>query len=308
MADVTDEVLETVASRLSVHTPPAGERLYIAGQAPTSLFLVEQGRISLTGDVEGEFGPGDLIAEPNLLAGRAHASTATVDADAWLWELSAADFERLCAMYAELRTHLGAATRTRLSSADQSRAVGLLKNNPLFGSLPDPVLMELAASLSRKVAPSGTRIFEASTPANAMFLVESGQVELLNQRGQPLARVSANEYFGEAGLSGADTYGVGARARGSTVIWMLRAEDVKQLAARFPILAAALAELGLESEPAAEEEHFAERYLRNMSLLAGLSNDQIHEVAGRLRAERFNAGEAGARRTLRAPWSWRRAS
>ena len=182
--NVPEDTLAAIANRLCVYTVGAGESLFTAGQAPANLYLLEQGQVALRDGkrVVLEFESGDLIGEPNLFAGRAHSMSATSLAACRLWELSVGDMEKLCALYPDLRTLLGSALRAGLSTADQLRAAALLQATPIFQSLPAIALNELARRLNWEVIPAGKRIFEANTPANAMYLVESGQVELLNQR------------------------------------------------------------------------------------------------------------------------------
>jgi CRP-like cAMP-binding protein len=297
--NVPADILAAIANQLCVHTVGAGEPLFVAGQAPASLYLLEQGRVALRDGNRTvlEFEPGDVIGEPNVFAGRAHSMTATSLAECWLWELSVDDMEKLCALYPDMRTLLGSALRAGLSTADQSRAAALLQATPIFQSLPAVALNELARRLNWEVIPAGKRIFEANSPANAMYLVESGQVELLNQRNQPMIHIPAGGYFGEEGLMAGGQYSIAAQARIPTNLWVLTFEDVERAAQRYPVIRAALlSELALEK--GTDEEHFAERYLRHMPLFDKLTNEQIRDVAEHLRVEKYKPGEAVYRRGM----------
>ena len=292
-----EDTLMAIAGRLCVHVADAGETLFAAGHAPVSLYLLEQGRVALTEKNKSvlEFEAGDLVGEQNVFAGRADSMTAKSLEACWLWELSVDDMEKLCEIYPDLRTLLASALRAALSTADQSRAAALLKSTPVFEALPAVALNELARRLNWEVVPPGKRIFEANSPANAMYLVESGQVELLNQRGQPMIHIPAGGYFGEEGLMEGGQYSTAAQARVPTNLWVLTFEDVEKASQRFPIIRTALlAELALEKGP--DEEHFAERYLRHMPLFEKLTNEQVRDVAEHLREAKYKPGEAVYRR------------
>ena len=69
--DLPDPILMAVADRLCIRTISAGETLFSAGQAPTSLYVVEEGRVSMTGaGVPAiEQGPGALVGDPICYSG-----------------------------------------------------------------------------------------------------------------------------------------------------------------------------------------------------------------------------------------------
>jgi CRP-like cAMP-binding protein len=292
MEELPESVLATVAGRLCVHEAAAGEVLFTAGQAPTSLYIIDEGRVSM-GEPErgtGEYGAGELLTERNVLLGRAHTLTAHALTDCRLWELSVSDLEKLCSLYPDLRAVLSRAVQSRVDAVDQSRAISLLRSTPIFLALPAEALAELAARLVWQMAPNGTRIFDATTPAEAMFLVEGGGVELVDQRNESLARISSGGYFGEAGLADGETYGYAAVARGNTTLWVLTRADVENVAERYPAVRRAVADYLIASQ-VANREHFAEQHLRRLSLFAGLTSAQLSDVAGHLSEARFRAGQ-----------------
>jgi CRP-like cAMP-binding protein len=293
LGELPEEALQAVAGRLCVRTLEGGETLFAAGQAPTSLFLVEEGHV-VTGEGDAqaaELGPGDLVGEPNLLTGRGHTLNARALTPARLWELSVNDLERLGGIYPDLRPALGRALRARLSAADQARAVALLRATPIFQGLPAPALADLAGQLVWQALPAGARVFEADAPGDAMYLVESGAVDLLDPRDQPLVRISSGGFFGEMGLVSNARRGVAAQTRAATTLWALSHADANRVAERHPALRAALVEQ-LAARQAAAEDQFIERHLRRLSLFAGLTQEQMREVAHHLRPEHFWAGQA----------------
>jgi CRP-like cAMP-binding protein len=288
-SDLPDNVLTTLAGRLCVSRPEAGTALFSAGQMPTSLFIIDEGRVALEGPQGrgGEYGPGEVIAEQNLLLGRAHTLTARAATACRLWELSAIDLDRLSGLYPELGAVLSRVLQTHLDSATQSRAAALLRATPLFQGASSEALAALAARLIWELAPAGTRIFEPDTQAEAMYLVDGGNLELLDRQGDLQGHINAGGYCGEIGLLGYKPYGMAAVARSNSSLWVLERADFQNVAERFPAVAQTLKAQLLADETV----HAAERHLRRLSLFAGLSTDQLRDVTSYLHEEHFRAGQ-----------------
>ena len=292
LAELPENVLATVAGRLSARTVASGDVLFSAGQAPTGLFIIAEGQITLSGP-EGESGDyeaGDLIAERNLLLGRPHALSTRASLPSTVWELSASDLDRLSGLYPDLRATLSRVLQFRLDASDLARAVALLRATPVFQPLPAEALDEVASRLVWQIAPAGSRVCDVDTPAEAMYLVEGGSVELLDRQNEPLARIQTGGYFGEIGLVGGGPYGFSAVARGNTTLWVLLHADFEAVAGHYRALNRAGNELPAGEKSRAPEQ-FAERHLRRLSLFAGLTTEQLRQVAGYLQPARFRAGQ-----------------
>jgi CRP-like cAMP-binding protein len=79
-----------------------------------------------------------------------------------------------------------------------------LRNIGLFGALSDDVLEYLATLLSVETPPAGATLFREGQDANAMFVVISGEVEVLKKsKRQVEARVAVlgpGDWFGEMSI------------------------------------------------------------------------------------------------------------
>jgi CRP-like cAMP-binding protein len=94
---------------------------------------------------------------------------------------------------------------TSLSNEPQPLTAAELKNIGLFGALNDDVLAHLATTLSVDTPEAGQTLFREGEPATAMYVVISGEVEVLkrSRSGQVEARVAVlgpSDWFGEMSI------------------------------------------------------------------------------------------------------------
>jgi CRP-like cAMP-binding protein len=91
-------------------------------------------------------------------------------------------------------------------SSDSTHAVGPaeLRNIGLFGALSDDVLEYLSTLLTVESPPAGATLFREGEDANAMFVVISGEVEVLKKSKRAVeARVAVlgpGDWFGEMSI------------------------------------------------------------------------------------------------------------
>ncbi len=194
----------------------------------------------MSGGSVGDAG-GDFLVEPSALGASAAPLTLRAVSAGRAWILPASDLEELLATYPQLRPALGMSLRAALAPEERRRALAMLADVSAFGGLSRDVLDDLASRLMRREIKPGERIVEATTRADVLFLVADGVVDLQDSRRRSLAHIDAGGHFGDNALSPAETYEVGARATGATVLWALSAADVAELAALHPSLASALA-------------------------------------------------------------------
>jgi CRP-like cAMP-binding protein len=265
-ADVPEEMLEAIAGRLCVDSLAEGEQLFSPGQAPVSLYIVEQGRVALTdaGGQVTECEAGDLLGEPAVLTGRSHTMTAEALSPCWLWELSVGDLSRLCTLYPDLRTLLadvmGAEdvdvllpqfleAREALSpepaAARAARpehfAERYLHQLSLFDGLTPEQVGEVAEYLQLQHFSTGEAIYRKGMPGDALYLIEQGQVSIQTRTADAdvriLASLAPGEFFGESSLLAGEVQTADAFAMTDVVAWALTREDFEALLLRYPSLA-----------------------------------------------------------------------
>jgi CRP-like cAMP-binding protein len=163
----------------------------------------------------------------------------------------------------------------------------MIENAPLFSELTEAQRSAIGELMALQRFRSGEGIYSQGAPATAMYLVKSGRVRLVTDQFAVLANLNAGSLFGDADLLSGRPYSISAEAATDVTVWSLLAEDLNALMAGQP-------EVGRQLKLAAgiSEDQFAERHLRRLALLNGLTQEQVREVAEHLKPERFLAGQS----------------
>jgi CRP-like cAMP-binding protein len=298
LSGLGDDVLAAVAHRLAPLEKKNGESIVERGEPPEALFIVESGQVHLHSSEEGgdfsELGAGETFGEMALLTGKPYAHSAQAASDVVLWALPVAEFDALTDEYPQVRRALSESLREPLLPQDQSRAVERLSTMPLFSGLPEEVLWAVAERLLLCHMPAREIIFAKGSVGDALYLIDTGQVEIISdERDGPgvLARLGADEFFGEMALLTGKPRSMTARAATHTNLWVLYRSDFDDLINRYPSISLALSRV-LSERLAAMDRKFTESHLRSLKLLTGLSSSQLEDVSGRLKPVRFRQGEA----------------
>jgi CRP-like cAMP-binding protein len=292
-----DSVLFAIARRLAPAAKRRGEMVVERGQAPQGLFLIESGCVQVQSAEQGggasERRDGETCGEMALLTGQPYGTSVQAVTNTVLWILSAADFELLAAEYPEIRVALSAGTREPVTTEDRGRAAERLSKMPLFSGLPQEVLAAVAERMVVRHVPAGELAFSEGTPGDFLYLIDSGQVEITTSArpgAEILARMGANQYFGEMALLTGKPRATAARAVTHTTLWGLSRSDFLDLANRYPAISLALNRV-LSERLADMDRRSSEGNLRAIKLLAGLSSSQLEDVSRRLRRVRFQQGQ-----------------
>jgi len=75
-----------------------------------------------------------------------------------------------------------------------------LQQIPLFNSADPQLLNALVVLLRSKIFSAGQEIVRRGEPGNEMFIISRGQVEILNEHGDPVATLQEGNFFGEISL------------------------------------------------------------------------------------------------------------
>lgn len=128
--------------------------------------------------------------------------------------------------------------------------VALLRSIPMFAGLNDEDLAALAAALAQREFKAGKMIFAFGDAGNAMYIVDSGDVNIhlpgQNSQRISLKDVSRGEYFGELALFDEKPRSASAVATSDTVLLELKHDTLAGYLERRP--AAAMAILRTMSE------------------------------------------------------------
>lgn len=289
--------LQAIADQLEPRKVSAGQVLYRAGDAASGLFLIENGLIETQPDTaDGErlqIGAGGLLGALALLTNKPQTATATAREDTLLWALSADDFQMIASRQPGLRRSLGRNVSARLSRADQMQAVMRLSQMPIFAQLPPATIQAIAQRMVLQHVPAGERVYRVGEVGDAMYLVESGEIELTAENAvgvvEEIGRIGPEGFFGELSLLTGQIRVEDATATRNTNLWVLNKADLDALAAQNPAIGKALSQgvaARLSSAGRSDEES-----LRKFSLLADLSAADLRQIAPLLHPMRYRAGE-----------------
>jgi CRP/FNR family transcriptional regulator, cyclic AMP receptor protein len=117
--------------------------------------------------------------------------------------------------------------------------VAALRRVPLFCDLDDHALLELVGASCNFCWGSGTTVFEKGEEAEALFVVLSGSVCILDVddgRELEVAKVEAGQFFGEHSLLLRRTHSKRAVAREETELMMLSKDSFEDLLTQQPDL------------------------------------------------------------------------
>ncbi len=119
----------------------------------------------------------------------------------------------------------------------------LLRRVPFFRTLDRVDIARLIGTLEKAQHPAGTVVFSEGRDADALYLLESGRVEVTVQAEdgeRPVAVLDAPTHFGELGLLLARRTG-SVRAVSDISVWILPRHRFEQLARERPAIALAIA-------------------------------------------------------------------
>ncbi|GAB4534839.1 MAG: hypothetical protein Kow0063_18370 [Anaerolineae bacterium] len=111
---------------------------------------------------------------------------------------------------------------------------------PLFRDLPGGSLKSIATRLKRVRYPQGAVIFREGEAGDAMYLVESGQLEVAIVAGdkeQSLAYLGPGNFVGEISLLLGQPRSATLKVVIDAELWVLRKQDLEELLAEYPSIA-----------------------------------------------------------------------
>ena len=171
-------------------------------------------------------------------------------------------------------------------SHDRAVLMSYLRSVPFLRGLSEEDVEAIAARMEETAYLENAVIFDVDDPADAMYVVKEGEVEVLTEDGEPIAIVGPGSFLGEVGLLTGRPRKVQARALTPTTLWVLSRDMLEALAVERPSLAMGLAQATVRrgstplSKPSADD-------LQVIPLFAGLTPDQLEDIAAQLVPYRF---------------------
>jgi CBS domain-containing protein len=103
-----------------------------------------------------------------------------------------------------------------------------------YDSLPPDELARVAGSFGRRELPTGTMIYALGDALEGLYLVKSGEVEVLDRDGELVSLLAARNSFGERGLMRDGHAVTSARTTEASVVLVLPQPEFHHLIAAFP--------------------------------------------------------------------------
>ena len=245
-AELNDAQRDLIACRMTTEMRRAGEMVFVQGHPAGALYLVKSGRVWLINDQEAvlaNLGPGSMLGEADVLAGRSYTLTAESATNVELYALSALDLAGLVAQDPPLGRLLKAAAGV----SDDQFAERHLRKLALLHGLTREQIGEVAGHLRPEQFAAGQTIYRRGEPGDALYLIETGQVvvqaHVAGRPGQPLATLGPGEFFGETSLLTGEAHATDVVAQTDVAAWSLSRMDFETLILRFPSLALNLSRL-----------------------------------------------------------------
>jgi CRP-like cAMP-binding protein len=167
--------------------------------------------------------------------------------------------------------------------------VELIKNAPLFVALSIEEQELLASRMRLEQYHRDEMIFSLGDPSRALYLIQSGWVKLVAERGAVIANLGPGSVVGEADLLLGRARTLEAKATSETELYTLSGYNLESLIADRP-------ELGLNLGAAFGARvvqlraYLVERRLKPLPFLADLSDEDLGALADRLSSNEIHRG------------------
>ncbi len=111
-----------------------------------------------------------------------------------------------------------------------------LRNFPLFESLDDGALYDLASLLELKTYPKDKVVLKKGEPGTQLFILLAGKVGVIAEDGQRLAEMGKGEIFGEMSLLSGEPVSCSIHSLFETEAALLSIKNFKHVLKKYPVL------------------------------------------------------------------------
>ncbi|MBI5302609.1 MAG: cyclic nucleotide-binding domain-containing protein [Chloroflexi bacterium] len=298
LSALSEEDLRLIAQSLGFGTFARGDTLIEDGMDGEAAFIIEEGQVRLiTESSDGtsfdDLNEGQIFGLTSLITGKPYTSTARAVTPVNVWVLARENYQYLINERPAIKLAFSRALAESLSTNDQADAVQRMRALDLFHDVPNDALTAIAARLVLRHFPAEEAIYTEGTPGDAMYIIEAGEVKLMETAfsdAQLLERIRAGSFFGEMALLTGRTRAECARAATDTTVWVLYKGDFDDVMVRFPEISVSLSR-AITDRLASRENDFVIRHLRRIALFSNLTNAELNAIAKKVRGLRFRPGE-----------------
>jgi CRP-like cAMP-binding protein len=248
LSELSQESFIAVARTLTVLRLRHGQLVMRQGDVGDSLFLVASGELLVF--VNTPQGPKDiahlfentLFGEMALITGQPRTASVGVLGEADVIQVSKAALLQVMLSVPSVRDALDRFSRERLIK-------NLLQTSPLFAPFTKSQQGELLRHFEGHEMEAGVDIITEGEPGKGLFLILSGEVDVVKDASGPspatLAHLKAGDMFGEMSLVTDQPTSATVRATMPTTVLFLAREYVERLAAAVPEIEAYFEELAM---------------------------------------------------------------
>jgi CRP-like cAMP-binding protein len=163
-------------------------------------------------------------------------------------------------------------------------------NAPFFSSLAEPEQEFISERMHLEHRHGGETLFSKGDDSTALYLIKSGWVRLVDDRGAVLANQGPGSLVGETDLFLEHPRSVGASVATDAELWVLTREDLADLLAESPQIGLKVA-LTFGSRLPAFDRYLVQHRLSTLPFLSGLDEKALTSIARRLLPVEKRAGE-----------------
>lgn len=182
-----------------------------------------------------------------------------------------------------------------MSEVDRAQLASYLRSVPVFSDLSDADLHALAGAFRPRSVGAGQFVFRAGDAGKAMYVVASGEVELLDSEGNVFSVLRPGAFVGEQNVLAETPYEVSARASKETSLWVLDRQGLEAVMMERPKVGLAVTK-ALVRRTHARPAQPSPATLGNTPLFKGLTVEALAEIASMLRVVSYAANAVVYRR------------
>lgn len=230
-AGLPSDVLESLVENLSiVHLEP-NEALFHEGDVGDALYVIVEGEVSVQAEgpprVEmARLGAGSFIGEVALMTDQPRSATVTAVSPSELLRIDRHTLGRVLADHGDMLRHVLRFVRDRLVDR-------WMRTSPLFRPFDEAQRTELAAKFNFLEIEDGTRLIEAGTRPDGLYIVLAGKFVVERDRVQ-LASLGAGELIGETALLSGGAFKSNVTSRGKSLALHLPAGEFREIIMTHP--------------------------------------------------------------------------
>ncbi|MGB9300988.1 MAG: cyclic nucleotide-binding domain-containing protein [Anaerolineae bacterium] len=295
---LTEQERRSITAEMQPKSCQKGQSIVLEGAPSEAMYFVDSGWVSIFSEQDGRkallanLGPGSLLGDVDFLLERPYSTTAEAASEVKLWALGKSEFKELVSREPAIGIKLSLALGSKVGHVTDYLAEYRLPGIPFFTQLSRASLLGLAEKLEIKTFQRGDTICWLGEPGEAMYIVESGEIEvvLAAESDEVPAPLREGDLVGEMALLANKPYAATYRASSEVILWALHRSDFDELVAEFPLIRQALSR-ALSEHLSPEDRAMAEERLETIALFSDLPPDVLSRVGQRLVLQHYPQGE-----------------